>query len=449
MQVSVESPGALERRVSVEVPEQRVAEKIRERLQEIARSVRIDGFRPGRAPARVVERQFGARIRNEVISELLRSSFSEALSSQNLRPVAEPHIDTIKADAGAGLSYTAVFEIYPEIALAPVEALKLDRPRCEITDGDLDKMVGVLREQHKDWTAVSRAAAKGDQVLIDFEGSVNGEKFEGGSTQDFELVLGSGTMLSGFEDGLIGASSGDIRTLDLQFPQTYRNADLAGKPAQFKVTVKAVREAVLPALDEAFFAKFGIEEGGMEAFRKEVRDNMERERDRVQQQRFNSQVLEGIREANTVTIPKALIQTEISRLQQETRRALMMRGLDPAALGDSQNEQLAARAERRVKLGLLMAEIIKQAGITGQPARVREQVERMAASYEHPEALVKWYYEDPRRLQEIEASCLEDEAVNWIASRAQVTDVSVSFDDLMNPGQTAGELTGAGEAALE
>lgn len=423
--------------MTVAVAEDQIEFKIRERLQQIGRTARVDGFRPGKVPAKVIERQFGPRVRNEVLGELLRNSFSEALQSNQLRPAAEPVFDPVNADPGTGLSYTATFEIYPEITLAPVEQLSLKRPVCEIAAADVDRMLDVLRGQHATWTPVERAAADGDQLTLDFKGRLDGADFERGSATDFELVLGAGRMIDGFEAGLQGVRAGDTRTLSLKFPDDYGASDLAGKPVEFDVTVKQVAEKSLPALDDALFAKFGIAEGGLEAFRKEVEDNMGRERERALQRRFVAHVHEQLKLANTVELPKALVQNEAQRMAAEGRRTLMMRGIDADKMPLPGAEIFETQAQDRVKLGLLMAEIIKTSGVVAQPAKVHATIERMAAGYERPEELVKWYYADPRRLQEIEATVLEEEAVSWIAARAGVSEESISFDDLMNPRQTA------------
>lgn len=437
MQVSIENSGVLERRMSVALGEEQVEGKVRERLQQIGRTARIDGFRPGKAPAKVIERQYGPRVRNEVLGELLRSSFSEALQSNQLRPVADPVFDPVNAEPGTGLSYTATFEVYPEITLAPVESLSVKRPVCEIGAADVDRMIEVLRGQHATWTPVERAAADGDQLTLDFKGRLDGADFERGSATDFELVLGAGRMIDGFEAGLQGAKAGETRTLSLKFPDDYGAAELAGKPVEFDVTVKQVAEKTLPALDDELFAKFGVTEGGLEAFRKEVEENMVRERDRALQRRFASHVLEQLKLANTVELPKALVQNEAQRMAMEGRRNLMMRGIDADKMPLPGPEVFEPQAQDRVKLGLLMAEIIKTAGVVAQPSKVRATIEGMAAGYEQPEELVKWYYADPRRLQEIEAMVLEEEAVGWIVARASVSEESISFDDLMNPRQTA------------
>jgi trigger factor len=437
MQVSIENSGVLERRMSVALDEPMVAEKIKERLQQIGRSARIDGFRPGKAPAKVIERQFGPRVRNEVLGELLRSSFSEALQEHQLRPVADPVFDPVDAEPGSGLSYTATFEVYPAITLNPVEQLALKRPVCEIGAADVDRMIDVLRQQHATWTPVERAAADGDQLILDFKGRLDGAEFERGSATDFELVLGAGRMIEGFEAGLAGAMAGDGRTLSLTFPADYPAAELATKPVEFDVTVKTVSERVLPGLDDSFFEKFGITEGGLEVFRKEVEENMQRERDRALQRSFATHVMAELKSANNIELPKAMVQNEALRMQMEGKRNLMMRGMDVESMPLPGPEVFEPQAQERVKLGLLMAEIIKTAGVTAQPAKVRAMVESMAAGYEQPEEMVKWYYSDPRRLQEIEAMCLEEEAVGWIVSKASVMDESISFDDLMNPRQTA------------
>ena len=423
--------------MSVALAEQLIADKIKERLQQVGRTARIDGFRPGKVPPKVIERQFGPRIRNEVLGELLRSSFSEALQTNQLRPVGDPIFDPVSADPGTGLTYTATFEVYPEITLAPVEQLAVTRPVCDIGPADVDKMLDVLRGQHATWEQVSRPATDGDQLTLDFKGRLDGAEFERGSATDFELVLGAGRMIEGFEAGLHGASGGEQRTLSLRFPEDYPSEELAGKPVEFDVTVKQVAAKVLPALEAGLFEKFGVTEGGLEAFRKEVEDNMRRERDRALQRRFASQVMEALKLANAVELPRALVQNEAERLAAEGKRNLMMRGVDPAQMQLPGAEVFEPQAAERVKLGLLMAEIIKTAGVSAQPAKVRAMVDSMAAGYEQPEELVKWYYSDPRRLQEIEAMCLEEEAVGWIVARASVTEETISFDDLMNPRQTA------------
>jgi len=439
MQVSVEQSSDLERKMTVEVPEDQISGKVTDRLQELGRTVKVDGFRPGKVPFGVVKRRFGARVREEVLGEVLRSSFSEAMTQEELRPVGDPTIEPQETQPGNGMIYTATFEVYPTVALAPVEDLMIERPVCEITDADLEQMISTLREQNKTWETVDRPSSDGDQLKVDFEGRIDGEAFDGGTASGFEVVLGAGHMIEGFEEGLVGSRTDDEVTLNLKFPVNYQAENLADKDVEFAVKVAAVSEPVLPDLDDEFFTKFGVEAGGEEAFRVEVRENMERERDRTLQRRFNTGVLDNVGQANELALPRALIEAEAARMQQQAIQSMLQRGanpgdldLDPASVGTMFEEP----AQKRVKLGLLMAEMIKTAGITADPAKVRGLVESMASSYDDSAAVIKWYYEDPQRLQEIEAMCLEDEAVTWIAERAQVNEVPISFDDLMNPGQT-------------
>lgn len=433
----MEQSGDLERKMTVEVPEERISGRVKERLKELGRTVKVDGFRPGKVPYNVVERRYGPQVREEILNDVLRSSFSEAMSQEELRPVGEPAIEPGNAEIGCGLSYTATFEVYPTVSINPLEELKVERPTCEITDSDLEKMVESLREQHKTWQEVSRASVDGDQVTIDFEGEIDGEVFEGGAATDFDIVVGAGNMIDGFEEGLAGKSAGEETELNLTFPEKYQNEQLAGKPVKFAIKIKKVSEPLLPELNAEFFAKFGVESDDLAAFHVEIRENMERERDRALQRRFNTSVLDTMSDANEIALPQALIQQELMRMQQQALQSMMQRGATPSDFDPSQMAGMFEEpSKKRVKLGLLMAEMIKDAGISADPAKVRGTVESMASSYEDSAAVVKWYYEDPQRLQEIEAMCLEDEAVSWIADRATVTDVPISFDDLMNPSQT-------------
>jgi len=448
MQVSLEQPGGLERRLRIEIPEQTIQDQVKERLQSVARNARIDGFRVGKAPPRVIERQFGPRVRGEVLSEVVRTSFLEAVGEHKLRPVAEPLIEPIEVAEGTGFGFTATFEVFPDVALAPIEAMSFEKPECEVSEADIDKMISVLREQAKTFGEVTRPAQNGDRLQLDFEGTLEGEAepFPNGSASDFTLVLGQGRMIAGFEEGLVGSSAGDQKTLGLKFPDDYHKADLAGRGVTFKVTVRKVEEPVLPELNTEFFARFGVESDDMAAFRAEVRANMERERDRALARRFNEKVLEKLRDNNSFDLPRTLVRAESARMLQEMRRTLAMRGMDPSQFGAGEDlSGFEVPASNRVKLGLIMAEVIRVSGVKAEPSKVRARVEAMAASYEHPEALIKWYYEEPGRLNDIEGLCLEEEAVTWIVERAQVTPVGISFDDLMNPRQTSGE-SATGEA---
>ena len=436
MQVTVEKPSNLERKLIVEVPEQDIESQVATRLKDLTKRVKVDGFRPGKVPFTVMKQRFGAQVRDEVINEVLRQSYADALTEQELRPAGEPVIDPIEANKGEGLKFTAAFEVFPEVTLAPLEDLTIERPNCEITDQDVDKMIENLRQQNRTFNAVERASQDGDQMTIDFIGRIDGEKFAGGEAEGFELEIGAGLMIDGFEDGLRGKSAGEETVLSLKFPDDYQNDELAGKQVEFEVKVQKVAEPALPDLNDEFFKNFGVEEGGESAFREEIRENMDRERERALKQKLSRDALDRLHDANTLDLPKSLVEAETQRMRQQTVQNMVQRGIDPSKMNLDDDEAMTETATKRVKLGLLMAEMVKQAEIKPDPAKVRETIENMAASYEDSAAVVKWYYDDPQRLQEIESMCLEEDAVNWLVDKAQTKDVEISFDDLMNPGQT-------------
>ncbi|MCZ6772700.1 MAG: trigger factor [Proteobacteria bacterium] len=436
MQISIEKSSTLERRVTVEVPEERIEEQIDSRLQNLRKSVRIDGFRQGKAPLKVVRQRFGERVRAEIVGEMLQSTIAEAITSEDLKPAGQPVIDPVSSAPGKGLTYTATFEVYPEIDLAPVEQLDIEKYNCEIDEKDVDAMIERLREQNREWLAVERPSQEGDQLNINFEGKVDGESFDGGTGDGFDLMLGTGTMIEGFEAQLTGKSAGEQVGMDLRFPEEYRNEDLAGKAVKFEVTVNKVSEPVLPEVNGAFMEKFGGKDGDMGKFRAEVRENMEKERERALRQRLTNEVLEKINAANDVDVPASLVKGESQRLAQQMAQEFMMRGVNPDVAGEELEGAIKQRAENRVKLGLIMAEIIKTAELKAPPEKVREMIEKMASSYEDPAAVVKYYYDNAEQLQQVEGTCLEEEAVNWIAERAILTETRISFDALMDPVQT-------------
>ncbi|MEM7540040.1 MAG: trigger factor [Pseudomonadota bacterium] len=436
IQVSIEQPSKLKRLLKVEVPEAQIADEVKTRVAKLAKTARIDGFRQGKAPLKVIERRFGPRLREEVVGEVLQKSLTDAITDESLRPADQPVIDSVKADPGGGLEYTAQFEVFPEIELKPLAELKVEKATCEISEQDIDQMIEKLREQNIDYLDVERAAAASDQVDIDFEGFVEGEPFEGNQAEGFKLTLGESTMIDGFEDGLMGATAGAELELNLNFPEGYRNEALAGKPALFKIKVNSVAEPKLPEIDEALFEKFGVQEGGLEAFRDEVRNNVERERDTTVSQRFKASVLDALVAANEVDLPDSMVTAEQERVQQQALQELQMRGLDPSQAPAFDPDLVRGQAEQRVKLGLLMAEIMQKSELKPDPEQVRAKIESLAEGYEDSEQVVNWYYQQPQQLQQIEAVCLEEQAVNWIAEQADLTEVNLSFDDLIQQGQT-------------
>jgi len=425
MEISVEETGALSRRMVVNVPEERIGDEVESRLKSIARTTRLDGFRPGKVPIKVLRKRFGPRVRQEVVSEVMQKTFEEAIASRNLRLAGSPQIQPSDLGEGEGLSFTATFEIFPEIQEVTMPgAFKIASPVVEITDADIENMVQTLRKQHTQWKAVERSAATGDQLTIDYNGSVDGEALNSGKSDSVKLVLGSNAFgIDGFEQGLEGVAAGESRSLDLNLPAQFPNAELAGKQARFEIAVKQVEEPHLPDVDEKLFKLFGIRDGGEEAFRAEIKANMERERDQAIKARVKNRVFDAILEANPIDIPEIMVAGEMERLSQN--------------LPGSDREIFRDEAVRRSRLGLLVHEVVRSQGLHPDPEKIRQVVEGLAASYENPAEVVKWYYSDRQRLAEMESLVMEDEVVEWGLQQGEKVDEDMSFDDLMKHGQTA------------
>ncbi len=433
MQVSVESGEGLTKKLLVNLPAERVDAVVDAKLKETARTIRLDGFRPGKVPVRVVRQRFGAQIRQDAYGELIQSSFYEAAEQENLKPVGEPSIELREDEAEGGLAYTATFEVMPEIELADFSAMEIKRPVAEVTDADVDEMIRKLREQRTEWIDVERPAQEGDRVTVDFKGYIDGEAFEGGSAEDVALVLGSGTMIPGFEEGLIGAKAGDEVKLELKFPDDYRVEHLAGKEATFDVTVRSVAEPKLPEVDEEFVKSLGVEDGTEESLRKEVRENMERELKQKMKSRTKERVMEALLEAHDIQVPSAMVQREAEALKQQTQQEMAQSGQQsavelPASIFEPQ-------AERRIKLGLIVGEIIRGNEIQVDQARVDEAIAEQAATFEEPQEIIDWYANNPQARASVENVVMEDQAVDWILEQAKVEEENLSFDELVNPKQ--------------
>ncbi len=426
MQVSVEAGEGLERRMTVEVPAEQVDKEVEKRLKNIARTARMDGFRPGKVPMSIVRRRYGGEVRQEVFGELVQSTFYDAAAKEALKPAGLPRIEPLEEeDAGGAFRYTAVFEVMPEITLASLDDVVIKKPVAEVTDSDVDDMLERLRKQRATWKEVDRPAREGDEVTIGFKGTVEGEPFEGGEAEDYSTVLGSGAMIEGFEDGLVGASAGETRTLELTFPEDYPVEDLAGKPVVFEVTVNKVSEQVLPEVDDTFAESFGVAEGGVEKLRDDVRNNMERElADRIKG-RIKSQVMDALLAAHPIDVPAALIDEEVESLRKQTRQRL-----GGNANFELPREMFEEEAKRRVTLGLVIAEVVKAGNIELDADRVRKMVEDFAASYEDPEEVVNYYYGSRDRLAGVESVVLEDQAVDWVLDHVKVEEEPSDFSSL-------------------
>jgi trigger factor len=428
MQVSVDKISDLERKLTVQVPAEQVDSQVEERLKSMAPRTKVHGFRPGKVPLRVVRQMYGKQVREEVLGDLIQASFVETVQKEQLRPAGGPQVERQQDAPGQAFEYSATFEIYPEVELAPLEELEVTRVSATITDADVDRVVENMRRQRTQWEGAERPAAEGDRVDLGFEGRIDGEPFPGGSAADFQLVLGSGQMIPGFESGLIGASAGDRPTLDLTFPTDYPSPELAGKAAQFAVEVKGVSRPVLPELDETFFISFGIAEGGRESFFDAVKQNMARELEQATRGRVKSELFDRLLAANPVSVPRSLVEQEIDGMIEQMQQRTGIK-----AKSGLPRELFTDQAERRVALGLLVGELVKASELQPDPARVRQAIETHASGYENPDEVVKWFYGNREQLSSVEMVVLEDQVVDWALERAKVIDEELSFEEMMQP----------------
>ncbi len=429
MQVSVEKTSELSRKMTVSVPEAVVQEKMAERLKSLAHSVKIDGFRPGKVPQHVVKKMYGDRIRGEIASELIKATYYDALQDQDLKPAGHPYIEPV--DETEGFKYTAVFEVYPEITLEGIDQLVVVRPVAAVSDSDVENMIEKLRAQQQSWHIVDRPAQEHDRVTISFSGTSEGENFTDGRVEDFQVVCGSKKMIPGFEDNLVGLETGSNKTFTLTFPEDYDNKVLAGKVAQFAVDVIKVEEPLLPEIDEDFVKAYGIEDGSVESFREDVRNNMDRELEQALRSKLKSSVMDALYEKIQLTVPNTLVDMEVDSLMKpyiETAKRQKMKLEDLKLPRDVFEEQ----AKRRVALGLILGEIIQKNAIKLDSNKVRSTIEDLARSYERPDDVINWYYSDESRLTDVQQMVLEDQVIEWLVARAKVSDETVNFNDVMD-----------------
>jgi trigger factor len=432
MLVSVQQTGSLERRLEVQVPAAEVDKAFNDRLKVFSRTARLKGFRPGKAPLNVVKRQFGPQIQEEVVGDLVRSSLAQALDQQRLTPVAGPRIEPMQIGNGQDLVYAAVFEVYPEIELKGLDAVEVVKPSAEVGIADVDAMIENLRRQRPTYVAATRPAQDGDRVTIDFEGRIDGVAFEGGAGKDVTVELGAGRMLKDFEDGLKGAKAGETRTVPVRFPDEYGKAELAGKTAEFTMTVHKHEEVQLPEVDDEFCRAFGVTEGGVGQLRKEVEENMRRELEQNVRSRVKTQLLDKLLTANPVDVPKAAVDQQVRELQMDWLRRI---GADAKQLKEAPpRDPFETAAKRRVALGLLVGEVIRREKISADPAKVEERVESSAAGYPDPEQAARQIRDSREFMQQLEAVVLEDQAVEWLLSKVKVVEQPTTFKELMNFG---------------
>ncbi|MEZ5487985.1 MAG: trigger factor [Steroidobacteraceae bacterium] len=435
MQVSLTPVGALERRLEVAVPAQRVAGEIDQRLKNIARTARLKGFRPGKAPFVVVKQQFGSQVQSEVVTDLMRESFAAAVDQEKLRPATDPRIESVSAEAGADLRYVAVFEVLPEFKVKPVETMVLEKPDAAVTEADIDAMLETMRKQRPVFTPVEREARDTDQVVVDFEGRIDGELFQGGTGKEIPFVLGAGRMLKEFEAGVRGARPGETRTVKVDFPADYGSAEVAGKSAEFTVTVGKVEEQSLPVIDEEFCQAFGVHEGGVEALRIEIRKSMERELAEAVRNRLRVQVMDALHRDNSIEVPKAMVEQQVQAMQVDMARRMGVK--DASQLPSREGFEEPAR--RRVALGLIVGELIRAEGIKVERERVNTRLAELVAAYPNADEMRRQYLQSPDAMRQIESAALEDQLIDWIVGKATVTPKAASFGELTGFGQNSGQ----------
>jgi len=429
MQVSIETIGSLGRRMTVAVPAAQFEQEFAERLKRLSRTARLAGFRPGRAPLKAVEAQYGGKLLDEVAQDLTRDSFYEALEKEGLKAVGGPAIQSKAHVRGEDMQYVAIFEVYPEVPRLDLKDVEIERASCAISDEDVERTLDTMRKQRQTWARVDRAAKEGDQVTIDFIGRMDGEAFAGGSAEGHRVVVGAGSLLPDFEAGLKGATVNAVLDIAVGFPAEYGAPALAGKTAQFEVTVRDVAEPVLPALDDTFARMLGVTEGGVEALRAEVKTNLEREAERRTRERVKAEVFKRLREVNSLDLPQALVESEAARLRETARAQLESQGLKTEGL-PKDNGPFRERAAERVALGIILSELVRSRDLKAETGRVRARVEEMAADYDDPARFIEWYYSKADRVADAESLVLEDLAVDMLLDEAQVVDKPVRFQEL-------------------
>lgn len=428
MQVSVESVGSIGRRLTISLPAEQLEQAIVSRLQRLTKQVKMPGFRPGKVPMKIIEAEYGGQVIQEATGELIESSYQKALGQEGLRPAGSPKIEPKTMERGQALEYVAEFDVYPEAKKLDLKGQTIERLRCQITEADVDRTIETLRRQQITWNKVDRPAKLDDQIVIDFVGSIDGTEFAGGAAKDTPLVLGSGAMISGFEDQLIGISSGEERTIEVTFPEDYQAPELAAKKAQFVVTTKSVEEPELPEVNDEFVAKLGVENGSVEKLRSDVRDNLEREKQVRQRNVLRDHVLQALVEINDIDVPLGLIEQEINSMKQQEAQQQQSQGL---AVTESANDVYEASARRRVLLGLVVGEIVREQNITADKDLVRKRVEELAAGYESPDEVIRWHYESPERIQGIQSVVLEEKVVEALLQTATIKEQDIGFQELV------------------
>lgn len=438
MQVSIETTSGLERRMTVGIPADQIDSEVQKRLQKASKTVKINGFREGKVPLKVVKQRYGAGVRQEVIGEIFSRSFYEAAQKQGVMPAGQPAIEPTEMAEGKDLEYIATFEVYPEISLADTSSFEVDKLEAEVTDKDVDNMLVVLQKQHSEWKPSKRKAQNGDRLNIDFTGTKDGEAFEGGSAEGQTLELGSNSMIPGFEDGLIGLKPGEETELNLTFPEDYQAEELKGAAVKFVVKVNSSEIPQLPELNKELFSKFGVETEDEAEFKADIKKNMERELKNAAKQKLKSSVMEKLVDAHELDLPSALIANETETLRNQMMQQFggAQPGMDLKSL--LPDEMFKEQAERRVALGLIVGEVVKTADIKADADKVRAMVEEVASTYQDSEEVINYYYGNQQMLNGVESVVLEDQVVDHILASCKVNDVKSTYDEVIKRAEQAG-----------
>ncbi len=427
MQVSVESTGTLERRMRVEFPASRIDQEVNSRLKKVGKTAKVSGFRPGKVPQNVVKQRYGQKVREEVLSEIMQKSYSDAVQQENLNPAGGPNIEAQKPEDENGFAYVATFEVMPEIELKNLDKIQVKKPDVSIGKKDLDEMIDKLRKQKASWEEVDRKSADGDRVIVDFDGSIKGEPIAGGKGAEVPVVLGDGQMLEDFEKALFGAKAGDEKTFKVKFPKEYQAEELQGQKVDFDAKIHRVEKQVLPEVDDEFAAMFEVSEGGIEKFLADVKDNMGREAEAKVSAEVREQIIDGLIETNNIEVPQTLIHQEMQALQRDAMQRMGIEDPEQAPAMDNFTDL----AEKRVRLGLLIRQLIVDQSLTVDEAKVRARVEEMCAGYENAEDMINMYMSNPQIVQQVEPMVLEQQAIDWLLANGKVSDKKVTFSKFM------------------
>ena len=431
MPATLENIGQLERRLNITLPAVEIDDEVQSRLKKLARSVKMHGFRPGKVPLKVVAQQYQDQVRREVLGDALQKSFGDAIREQNLKVAGYPRFEPRnEAERAPEFEFSATFEIYPEIAVGDLSQTAITRSLINIGDAEVDRTLEIMRKQRANFEPVVRAAALGDKATLDFAGKIDGLEFDGGKGEDVSVILGEGRLLKDFESHVVGLEAGGARTFELRFPEDYHAREFAGKTATFDVKLKQIAEPRLPPIDAEFAKSLGVADGNLDTMRGEIRENLERETKQRISARLKDQIMQALIDSTKIEVPKSLVELEIERMSAAARQDLEARGIKPGAM-PIPRDVFEKQAQRRVTLGLILGEVVKTHGLQAKPEQVRAMVEEQAQTYEQPEQWVKWFYQAPERLREVESLVLEDNVVAWALATAKVEDKPIVFDELM------------------